>query len=473
MRQPAVRSTAAGTSPTRNRRSNSYRAYLPASIGSDSERSPAARSFLPPDATRSRLAAVPGGGRCVVHGTPLSEARRVMGVIRAVQALCARGVDRRPRPARRCWRRSYRQAVRRRTRSAIRMKVMTSPRASARRQAERGRRRRRGREGEHQGARPVRGGDRRLAGGRLAVAGSLGGGQAGRRRFRPSAALERDHEAAVPQRPGQPRRQLRRRLGIRDRPDDGLHRRRAARSTRARRAAASGARPTNGGALDARSTAGLPRLPVGALATDPRNGSIMVGTGEANNASENQYGVGAYRLARGSEHLDAGRRLTSWTVPASTGSARSAGISTRRPATGCGAARSRPRTRHAWQLRAAAGSESEQLAVPHRRSSPTCIAVPGTSGRKILAVVGWAGYAGAPAVDPVQRLLRRHRRRRAASTGSRRPGDINPHDDRPDDVRVVAAAGCTRSCRTPSTDALVGAGRLRVEAAAARPGRGR
>ena len=46
-------------------------------------------------------------------------------------------------------------------------------------------------------------------------------------------------------------------------------------------------------------TNGLPRLAVGALATDPRDGSVWVGTGEANNASENQYGVGIYRLARG------------------------------------------------------------------------------------------------------------------------------------------------------------------------------
>src|SRR4051794_23036699 len=47
--------------------------------------------------------------------------------------------------------------------------------------------------------------------------------------------------------------------------------------------------------------AGLPRLAIGALATDPSDGSVWVGTGEANNASENQYGVGVYRLARGTD----------------------------------------------------------------------------------------------------------------------------------------------------------------------------
>ncbi len=52
--------------------------------------------------------------------------------------------------------------------------------------------------------------------------------------------------------------------------------------------------------LDAGRAPGLPRLSVGALATDPSDGSVWVGTGEANNASENQYGVGVFRLAQGS-----------------------------------------------------------------------------------------------------------------------------------------------------------------------------
>src|SRR6476659_6657271 len=55
-------------------------------------------------------------------------------------------------------------------------------------------------------------------------------------------------------------------------------------------------RTPNGGSSWTEINRGLPRLPVGALATDPRNGSVIVGTGESNNASENQYGVGAFRL---------------------------------------------------------------------------------------------------------------------------------------------------------------------------------
>ena len=76
-------------------------------------------------------------------------------------------------------------------------------------------------------------------------------------------------------------------------------------------AAASGGvwRSTNNGKTWIETNAGLPRLSVGALATNPADGSVWVGTGEANNASENQYGVGVFRLAKGSTHMAAGRRL--------------------------------------------------------------------------------------------------------------------------------------------------------------------
>ena len=85
--------------------------------------------------------------------------------------------------------------------------------------------------------------------------------------------------------------------------------------------------------------AGLPRLSVGALATDPSDGSVWVGTGEANNASENQYGVGVYRLARGSRHLAAGRRRRAERCRRRTASPGSAATSTSPPATACTGAR--------------------------------------------------------------------------------------------------------------------------------------
>ena len=109
---------------------------------------------------------------------------------------------------------------------------------------------------------------------------------------------------------------------------------------------------------------GLARLPVGALATDPRNGSIIVGTGEANNASENQYGVGAYRLARGSRTCTqvGGNELNGagfYRIRSIGGYlyvATSHGL-WRRAESRAGLSE--------LAARAAAGSESEQLAVPH------------------------------------------------------------------------------------------------------------
>jgi len=40
---------------------------------------------------------------------------------------------------------------------------------------------------------------------------------------------------------------------------------------------------------------GLPRLSIGALATDPADGSVWVGLGEANTAFENFNAFGVYR----------------------------------------------------------------------------------------------------------------------------------------------------------------------------------
>ena len=162
-----------------------------------------------------------------------------------------------------------------------------------------GRRRGRGREGEHQGARPVRGRDRRLAGGRLAVAGSVRGGRRGEDAPGDSRQLERDHEAAVPQRPGQPRSELRRRLGKRHRPDDRVH----ALRRRVYAAAASGGvwRSTDQrGGTGPRSTPACRGCPSARWRPTRRTARCWVGTGEANNASENQYGVGVFRLASGS-----------------------------------------------------------------------------------------------------------------------------------------------------------------------------
>jgi hypothetical protein len=47
---------------------------------------------------------------------------------------------------------------------------------------------------------------------------------------------------------------------------------------------------------------GLPRLATGAIETNPADGSVWVGLGEANQAFENLPGFGVYRLAKGAHH---------------------------------------------------------------------------------------------------------------------------------------------------------------------------
>ena len=168
---------------------------------------------------------------------------------------------------------------------------------------------------------------------------------------------------------------------------------------------------------------GLPRLSVGALATDPSDGSIWVGTGEANNASENQYGVGVFRLARGSNtwHRVGGAELYG------AGSYRIVwirGLRLRRdqprpvPALGARAAQPALAARAGARPGSSNYPPSSSVTDVHRRArAPTA--------RKVLAVVGWAGYSGPPAVVQ-QRVLRRQRRARARFTRITPTGDINP-----------------------------------------------
>ena len=153
-------------------------------------------------------------------------------------------------------------------------------------------------------------------------------------------------------------------------------------------------RTTDGGGHWTEINRGLPRLPVGALATDPRNGSVLVGTGEANNASENQYGVGAFRLGGygtwtrvGGHELDGAGFYRIVSINGYLYAATSHGLWRR--------AESAPDSA-AWQqvLRPDPNPNNS----PYRTSFITdVISVPGSGGTKVLAADGWAGYAGAPA----------------------------------------------------------------------------
>ncbi len=138
---------------------------------------------------------------------------------------------------------------------------------------------------------------------------------------------------------------------------------------------------------------GLPRLAVGAIATDPFDGSVWAGTGEANNSGESQYGVGVYRLAvggsrwqhvGGSELYGAGSYRIEW-IRGYIYIATSHGLYRR----AADATDSSP-----WQVvLQPAGSQL----FPPSSSVTDFLPVPGTDGSKILAVVGWAGYSSPPA----------------------------------------------------------------------------
>jgi len=141
--------------------------------------------------------------------------------------------------------------------------------------------------------------------------------------------------------------------------------------------------------------AGLPRLAVGALSTDPRDGSVWVGTGEANNSQDSQYGVGVFRLAPGASrwHQVGGRELFG------AGSHR---ILWARGfvyiATTHGLFR---RSVHAsmgspWKAVLQAGGAS---VYPPSSDVTDVVTVPGSGGRKLLAVNGWLGITTPPATE--------------------------------------------------------------------------
>lgn len=153
-------------------------------------------------------------------------------------------------------------------------------------------------------------------------------------------------------------------------------------------------RTTNRGRTWHTDNNGLPRLAVGALATSAVNRSIWVGTGEANNASENQYGVGIYqqrsgshtwRRVGGTEIDGAGVHRIVW-IGKYVYAATSHGLFRR--------ARDARRTT-AWKPVLQPGGPA---LYPPTSDVTDVIAVPGTRGRQVLAVVGWSGYSNPPAV---------------------------------------------------------------------------
>ncbi|SEQ99436.1 beta propeller repeat protein [Microlunatus flavus] len=139
---------------------------------------------------------------------------------------------------------------------------------------------------------------------------------------------------------------------------------------------------------------GLPRLAVGALATSPKDDSLWVGTGEPNNSAESQYGVGVYQQKRGSKtwrrvgghEIDgAGVHRISW-IGSYVYAATTHGLFRR--------SRTASRTT-AWTAVLQPGGPA---LYPPTSDVTDVIAVPGSRGREVLAVVGWMGFSDPPDV---------------------------------------------------------------------------
>ena len=199
------------------------------------------------------------------------------------------------------------------------------------------------------------------------------------------------HRQAVPERPGSglPRPGLERlRIGVwpRHRPDqrpDGGRRGDLRRRRRRRRVEVN----QPGRALDVLVVRPA-RLSIGALATDPSDGSVWVGLGEANTAFENFNGFGVYRLAAGAHTWHrvggAGSRAATSTTSAST-----------RPghvyaATNAGLYRHSAAAAGPWHL--VLKPDPNPANSPYRTSQITDVTFqPGTGGHVVLAALGWRG----------------------------------------------------------------------------------
>lgn len=133
---------------------------------------------------------------------------------------------------------------------------------------------------------------------------------------------------------------------------------------------------------------GLPRLSIGALATDPADGSVWVGLGEANTAFENFNGFGVYRLAAGAHAWQrvGGTELDSRNIY----HLHFDGAGHVYAATNAGLFRHGSAAAGAWRL--VLKPDPNPTHSAYRTSQITDVTFqPGTGGRVVLAALGWRG----------------------------------------------------------------------------------
>jgi hypothetical protein len=133
---------------------------------------------------------------------------------------------------------------------------------------------------------------------------------------------------------------------------------------------------------------GLPRLSIGALATNPADGSVWVGLGEANTAFENFNGFGIYRLAAGAHAWQrvGGGGLDSRNIY----HIHFDGAGHVYAATNAGLYRHSASPGGPWHL--VLKPDPNPTGSPYRTSHITDVAFqPGTGGRVVLAALGWRG----------------------------------------------------------------------------------
>jgi sugar lactone lactonase YvrE len=147
-------------------------------------------------------------------------------------------------------------------------------------------------------------------------------------------------------------------------------------------------RSTNQGATWRPIFDSMPSLSIGALAVDPADGTVWVGTGEANTSQDSYAGTGVYRASPGSSDFrlvgGANNPITSRTIYALTFDPHGNAYA----ATDNGLFRYAANTGQWTEVLDPAGANPSS---PYLNHVTSVAVVPGSGGQHVIAVVGWRG----------------------------------------------------------------------------------